>query len=399
MTFLINEESETSLELDDAKLYLPNETINKLEIICSWFLKKEQNSELYNQNLEHCDVNHKLNYTNIRFEYLKYLLCYLKTNTVDVNANTSKTKTLTKMFHASSTNINGQTGNNGGSSSVNSTNGGPNSHEKHRLISSGFKHLRNQIHNLQNHTTKSPKTDRHQNFTAGVQKNLSSLMQEDSNTALVNKRLAMNGQKKKALEYIECFCENLNFCLRILKHEKSIITRIFKNSEETKHELLCNLTILIIDEIQTEFESFLTYGVDFKQVQNNGHQVVNAIIQLVIKIDKLKENTNDLQIFDIPCAAKLIQFSSSLREITSQILFYYLEAIKTGFGNTFIVPIDSSVHEYSQQTCEILRLLRTNEDILDGTIRILCENYFDKQTSSSVQNQGQEEDPIKYSGK
>jgi hypothetical protein len=392
MTFLINE-SDVNPESDDEKLYLPNETINKLEDICTWFLKKEQNSELYNQNMEHCDVNEKLNYTEIRFEFLKFLTSYLKMDTTDLNA--TKTKTLTKLFHSSNASVNSAC------TGIGSSTGGSNTPEasgsKHRFISSGFKHLRKRVNDIQsNFAPKNPISDR-QNFSNNNPKNLNSLAQEESNQNLVNKRLNMNGPKMKAFEYIEGFCDNLNFCLRILKHEKLIITRIFKNSEETKHELLCKLTILIIDQIQSEFELFLTNGVDFKQIQNNGHQVVNSIIELVIKIDKLKENTNDLQIFDIPCAAKLIHFSTSLREITSQILFVYVDAVKCGFSNTFLVPPDCSVHAYCQETCQIIRLVRTNEDNLDEVIKMVCENHIDKQAGES-QNQDLDEEMPKYAG-
>ncbi len=44
------------------------------ENICWWFLQQEQAYELYNDSGEHCDINQKLQYCHLRFEFIKSVM-------------------------------------------------------------------------------------------------------------------------------------------------------------------------------------------------------------------------------------------------------------------------------------------------------------------------------------
>ena len=82
-----NEITESGIEennSDKIDLFISNETIRKMEEICSWFLDREQQYELYDEKNEHCDINQKLRFGEIRNEFLKAcLITYFKINSVD----------------------------------------------------------------------------------------------------------------------------------------------------------------------------------------------------------------------------------------------------------------------------------------------------------------------------
>ena len=64
-------------------LFIPKETIQKLENICAWFLQREEQYELYNENSEHCDINQKLKFGEVRNEFIKTCMAtYFKVNSV-----------------------------------------------------------------------------------------------------------------------------------------------------------------------------------------------------------------------------------------------------------------------------------------------------------------------------
>jgi hypothetical protein len=76
-------------------LYISKETIEKLRLICVWFLHREEQYELYNEKNEHCDINQKLKFGEIRNDFLKIcLVTYFKINTV--SSKSAKESKMTK---------------------------------------------------------------------------------------------------------------------------------------------------------------------------------------------------------------------------------------------------------------------------------------------------------------
>jgi hypothetical protein len=153
-------------------------------------------------------------------------------------------------------------------------------------------------------------------------------------------------KQSKPVEYIEVFAENLDFSLKLLKHDNLLIQYIYEESEETRIELISKLTILVIDQIQREFENFFTHSLDFTKLANNGNHVILAITRLIIKVHNLKEKTSCLQTEDLTSASKLLQFSLKLNEIGSQIFSSYLDVVKAGYFENFeqSIPENYSLH-------------------------------------------------------
>ena len=71
--FNTNENTSEVIEMS-YEFFLPKETLTNLEAITSWFLQREQQYELYNEKREHCDINQKLKYSEMRNEFLKLCL-------------------------------------------------------------------------------------------------------------------------------------------------------------------------------------------------------------------------------------------------------------------------------------------------------------------------------------
>jgi hypothetical protein len=77
------EKSESNQLCSKSTLFIPLETLNKLEQICCWFLKREQQYELYDDQNQHCDINQKLKFVDTRLEFIKLTLNqYFKLNTL-----------------------------------------------------------------------------------------------------------------------------------------------------------------------------------------------------------------------------------------------------------------------------------------------------------------------------
>jgi hypothetical protein len=171
------------------------------------------------------------------------------------------------------------------------------------------------------------------------------LLIDESNKLLLNRvKNSSNGQKSqksRSLECIELFSESLSFSLKVIQHEKLIVSYIFKDSEDTCNELLGKLAVLVIEEIQIELVLFSSQNIDFIKPANNGPYVVKSIIQLVVKVDMLKQNTHGLELNNIESASQLFQFSSSLNMITAKILYFCLDSIKSGYFNTYQFPSDT----------------------------------------------------------
>lgn len=417
-------------------LFIPRETLKKLETICTWFSKKENNSELFNEKQQHCDIIEKLSYCGIRYEFIKLIIkYYLKLNSFNVENTNSilptslLSATSSALNSASSINPlakinkflhlnNAQNTNTYHSTNSNSFNGNtenfsatlprtPVLRQKSKINaynenSDNNNANINEIPNFaRKHSVVQTSLDNIANeFRKFSSNNLTSLIIEESNKILFNRRTSVldgnvshqhhqqhKNHKSRSLESIELFNDNLNFALKLLRHEKMIINYIFQHSDDTQNELLADLTALILDEIQNEFEVFLTNGVDFRKISNNGPLVLESIVNLAVKIDLLKKNTDGLQINDLPSASKLIQFSSSLNEITAQILYYFLDTTKSGYFNTYLFPSDCSVHEYCEKICELMKLIKKNEAILDNAMYNICEDYIKKmQKNESYQS-------------
>ena len=72
-----------SVVLIEEDLFMPKDTLIKLEQICLWFLRREQQYELYNDKNQHCDINQKLKFSETRNEFLRLcLITYSKMNSL-----------------------------------------------------------------------------------------------------------------------------------------------------------------------------------------------------------------------------------------------------------------------------------------------------------------------------
>ncbi len=181
------------------------------------------------------------------------------------------------------------------------------------------------------------------------------------------------GEPHKALEYIALFAENLNFFLKLLSQEVSLIREIFSD-DQTKQELINKLTLLVIENIQTEFEDFFLNACDFHKLSNNGHEVVREMINLILKVNNLKEKTSFLQANDMHSAFRFINFEMKLDELTAIIFKVFLESIKIGQFNSYRVFIDLNVHSFCVQTLQCLRIIYLNRTRLANVITIACSH-------------------------
>jgi hypothetical protein len=400
ITYLADKDDFNSVNLNKNEqsnflLYLPKETLHKLQTICTWFLIKEQDSELYNEKNQHCDIIEKLKYIDVRFEFIKSVIrWFLRIKNCDsspsspmgmtVNSSQQLFQTPPSLPHSASSSSFSKLNKLLHISDNNSSN---NSQQNSNLQRSPLVNMRNKTKDSE----KSIEID-HQRHSSNSSdrkmpsNNLTSLMIEESNKLLLNKlrnstsSASVKIHKTRSLDCIDMFNDNLNFCLKILQHEKLIISYIFKKSDDTCNELLTSLAVLIIDEIQNELSLFLTQNIDFKKLSNNGPYVVQAIITLVAKVDMLKA-TSGLESNTMESSLRLLNFSSSLNTITSQILYYYLDTIKTGYFNHYQFPPDCSIHEFCESTCRIIRNIKSKEGVLDNALHLLCENFIDKTSS------------------
>jgi hypothetical protein len=175
----------------------------------------------------------------------------------------------------------------------------------------------------------------------------------------------------KALEYIALFAENLNFFLKMLSHEVGLIKEIFSD-DETKQVLVNKLTLLVIENIQTEFEDFFLNACDYKCMHNNGHEVVREMINLILKVKNLKEKTNFLQANDMHSAFRFINFEMQLDELSAIIFKVFLDSVRTGQFNSYKVLINLNVHSFTVQTLQCLRIIYLNRTQLANVISIAC---------------------------
>jgi hypothetical protein len=78
-----DEDSDSDDEEANVELFISKDTIARLEHISAWFLQREEQYELYDEKNEHCDINRKLRFGEVRNEFLKScLLAYFKSHSV-----------------------------------------------------------------------------------------------------------------------------------------------------------------------------------------------------------------------------------------------------------------------------------------------------------------------------
>ena len=153
------------------------------------------------------------------------------------------------------------------------------------------------------------------------------------------------------------------------------------------------MTILVFELIEFEFEQFFTNAFDFSKLINNGDDVVDGIVQLILTVKSLKETATCLQTEDLSSASKLLQFSIRLNQLGGIILATYIDVIRTGSFNYFAVPVNCSLHEYCKKTFSILSLLNKHETSLSDSIEyanqvhkfnLIEQDFADENSTSNI---------------
>ncbi|CAF0823841.1 unnamed protein product [Brachionus calyciflorus] len=340
-----------SIKKDDVNsLFIPVSTVKKLELICSWFLKREIMYELYDESNQHCDINQKLKFDLIRFKFL--------------------TSTIQAYFKFSSLG----------------------------LVKDSDGKFKFNIHKIINNLTEQPTRLTSSIFTAD-NIDLKRMTRYNSNMSLNLENLSPNisgstfsllknkQPDQKPVELIEIFSENLDFCLKVLKHEKILIREIYSKSKETQNELISKLTLLVVEEIKKECEIFFKNSLDFTKFTNISDNVISSITRLKIKIKHLIETTSCIQTSDLASGFSIIQFSLRINEIASQIFQTYLSVVQTGYLNTSNVPNNSALHPYCVKICDTWAFIRDNESFVVDSIMLTCdsiENAKKKRQSKTI---------------
>ena len=71
-----------SIEISE-DLFMPKATLVNLELITWWFLQREQQYELYDDKGQHCDITHKLQFSQTRNQFIKTcLVTYSRMNSL-----------------------------------------------------------------------------------------------------------------------------------------------------------------------------------------------------------------------------------------------------------------------------------------------------------------------------
>lgn len=334
----------------DAKqfLYISNEDLNEMEKISTWFLERERQYELYDDQNQHCDIHGKLKYTKVRFDYVKEcLIIYFKMSSLGFKKilNEKFKENLGKMITKVKT--------------------------QSSKISSRVLETANSIN---------------ESFTDSRHK--SDDYPPDTNIDLINlddmSLEVSNSQSSKPIEYLEKFSDGLTLTLKLLQHEHSLIELIFRNSEETRADLNCKLSIIFIDIIKKEFEKFFNVTLDFGKLQNVDDNALVLVIQLITQIHNLKEKTHSLQSDDLNSASRLLRFSFRINEISSQVFSTYLDTIKSGHFNEHKLPGNCSTHGFVVKVCNMWRLIIKNEKYLFESIRVICDSGDTESNFSSL---------------
>ena len=308
--------------------FIPSSTIEKLQLICSWFLQRELMYELYDDKNQHCDINQKLNYESIRFKFVVDLIrSYVKVSFVGL------IKDLDGKFKFSMRKI-------------------------LQSIADQPSRLSGIVFPDDSDKTKSRSSLSLEKFSPST-----------SSSGKFNFR-----QEHKPAEIIEIFSQNLDFCLKVLSHEKLLINSIFKSSVDSCNELVSKLTVLIMEEIKRECEIFFRNSLDFTKFTNISNNVVYSIIGLKLKIKNLIDSTSCIQTSDLASGSSIIQFSIQINQIAAQILETFLSVIQTGYLNTFDVPNNASLHPYCEQVCQTWSFIRQNEFVIKDSISLVCNS-------------------------
>lgn len=177
-----------------------------------------------------------------------------------------------------------------------------------------------------------------------------------------------HSESQKAVEYISLFAENLNVFLKMVKHENNLINRIYLNADEnTRADLISKLTIVMIKNLQVEFEKFFVNSFDFRKLCYNGDQVLREIINLNAKVYILREDTIQKS-EDLQAASQFLAFTIKLNELTATILKNYQIIIKNGYFNSDVINPNLRVHSFCVQTLQSIRIINMNKYCISETI-------------------------------
>jgi hypothetical protein len=61
-------------DIEDLNLFIPESIIQKLSLICDWFIKRDNQNELFNNKGEHCDLNEILKFSELRNNYIELIV-------------------------------------------------------------------------------------------------------------------------------------------------------------------------------------------------------------------------------------------------------------------------------------------------------------------------------------
>jgi hypothetical protein len=353
------------LNPNSSKFFISIEALNKLEKICSWFIEREKEYELYatinysnslqhehDDSIEqqHCDINQVLNYYEIRRPFLDFTIkAYSKLNSL------VSIKTLNKLFQLTDDNATAI------------------DWRPHVIISDETATI----------TTKLDEEET--NSADSLNKSSSSLSASSLSASSLSASF-----KSKPVECIETFADNLDFGLRLLTHETQMLKFIYRNSTDTFNDLSSKFAVLIIEQIQKEFEEFLTNICDFTKTCNSGADVIYSLMILLIKVQHLKEKTNCLPREDLMTASKFLGFTMRLNEISAQIFSAFIDVVKRGHFMEFSIPENSSLHESTLRTCHFLNKLIENQEYLNEILKIVYETKLIKLTGGGLKHEQQQ---------
>lgn len=175
------------------------------------------------------------------------------------------------------------------------------------------------------------------------------------------------------------FHDALKTLCRLLIHEKSIVNRIF--DDEIKANLRHRLVELLSDRMQAESELLLiTTSQEFKKAGNCGHDIVKEMINILRKLNHFRE-ISEYSKSNHVITQNIGILISNLHKLNSIILNSYLDNVKNGLSNVSLFPSDCGIHEFTENTCQILKMLKTNETHMEASLRVLYGNELKRKTN------------------
>jgi hypothetical protein len=165
------------------------------------------------------------------------------------------------------------------------------------------------------------------------------------------------------------FHDTINFFCRLLIHEKSILNRIFDDlmRDNFRHMLV----ELLLERMQAELELILvSLSQEFKRAGNCGYDVVNEMMIILRKISHFRE-ISDYSKSNRVITQRIGTLITNLHNLNSIILNSYLINVKNGLSNVYLFPSDCGIHEFTESTCKILKILKINEIHIEASLRVL----------------------------